>query len=298
MPFNFPYTDFHELNLDWIINAIHALQKAVKLPPGGGTGQALVKKSPSNYDVGWETISGGGSTELFYCTYGTTTSAQIEAAITNGLLPIVKYNNIWYYLTERTSNHYHSFNSVYRFDSHSIDCISDSWIVYNESFASQTYVNNQIAAIPNLIPSGGTSGYVLSKASNTDYDVTWTAPGGGGTVDVEWVTYGTTTSAEIEAAYQAGKIVACIYNNYIFYLTERTNANTHYFTSVRQVNSRYVRCYNNNWTFSTTTLASQSWAQSEFIAEPVIAPTTGDYLAWSGTAWVAQSLPLYNGGVG
>lgn len=298
----FPYTNFHDINLDWILKKLNELSEKIKtivsIPPGGTTGQSLVKRSNASYDLEWFTVSGGGgSAELYYCTFGTTTNAQIESAIANGMLPVVKYNNKWYYLTERYTANKHVFNSVYRMDSYSVECLFGSWLAYNESFPSTTYVDNKIAAIPNLVPAAGTTGQVLAKASNTNYDVTWVNQSGGST-DVEWVTYGTTTSAEIEAAYQAGKIVACIYNNYIFYLTERTDANTHYFTSVKTVNSRYVRCYNNNWTFSTTTLASQSWAQGEFIEEPVIAPTTGDYLAWSGTAWVAQALPLYNGGVG
>jgi hypothetical protein len=42
-----------------------------------------------------------------------------------------------------------------------------------------TYVLNKLATALRLIPSGGTSGQVLSKASGTDYDVEWTTAGGG-----------------------------------------------------------------------------------------------------------------------
>ena len=38
------------------------------------------------------------------------------------------------------------------------------------------YIDDQMA---NGIPAGGTTGEVLTKASNDDYDVEW-APGGGG----------------------------------------------------------------------------------------------------------------------
>ena len=41
--------------------------------------------------------------------------------------------------------------------------------------------SGDIPAIHN-VPSGGTSGQVLTKNSNTDYDLTWTTPGGGGGV--------------------------------------------------------------------------------------------------------------------
>ena len=35
---------------------------------------------------------------------------------------------------------------------------------------------------------------------------------------VFWATYGTTTYAEVLAAYNAGKVVACLYQNYVYYL--------------------------------------------------------------------------------
>ena len=46
--------------------------------------------------------------------------------------------------------------------------------------------------------------------------------------DVFIATYGTTTSAEIEAAYQAGKVVACIYNGSTYTLWRRQSSTTHY----------------------------------------------------------------------
>ena len=91
------------------------------LPTGGTTGQVLTKKTGTNYDVEWQTVSGGGAVnsvngqtgtvvlgaadvgalpdtytapvtsvntrtgavtvdEVFWCTWGTTTSAEIESA--------------------------------------------------------------------------------------------------------------------------------------------------------------------------------------------------------------------------
>lgn len=297
----FPYSNFHDINLDWIMKKINEIITKIKtikeIPPGGTTGQSLVKRSNANYDVEWFTVSGGGgSNELYYCTYGTTTNAQIETALANGLLPVCKYQNKMYYLTERISANQHLFNSVYRSDSYNIQVILDSWILINESFATALYVNNQIAAIPNLVPAGGNAGEVLAKASNTDYDLTWVVPGGG-SADIEWVTYGTTTSAVIEAAYQAGKIVACLYNNYVFYLTERTDDHTHYFMSIRSINSRYIRCYNNSWTFANSTLLTQTAAHGMFVELPLTTPNAGDVITWTGTEWDSAPLPVYNGGV-
>lgn len=50
----------------------------------------------------------------------------------------------------------------------------------NTFLQAYTYVVGKLATALRLIPSGGTSGQVLSKASGTDYDVEWTTAGGGG----------------------------------------------------------------------------------------------------------------------
>lgn len=60
---------------------------------------------------------------------------------------------------------------------------------------------------------GGLPGQVLAKASESDFDVKWVTPssgsggGGSGESDVFYAVYGTTTNAEILAAYEAGKAV-------------------------------------------------------------------------------------------
>ena len=60
---------------------------------------------------------------------------------------------------------------------------------------------------------GGLPGQVLAKASESDFDLKWVTPspgsgdGGGGESDVFYAVYGTTTNAEILAAYEAGKAV-------------------------------------------------------------------------------------------
>ena len=57
-------------------------------------------------------------------------------------------------------------------------------------------------------PTGGTTGQILKK---TETGTEWAD------TSVFIATYGTTTSAEIEAAYQAGKAVICFYNNGVVY---------------------------------------------------------------------------------
>ena len=73
--------------------------------------------------------------------------------------------------------------------------------------------------------------------------------------DVFIATYGTTTSAEIEAAYQAGKIVVCVYNGSVYYLNRRMSETRHIFstifpTSISASMSSYLRkiaCISDVW---------------------------------------------------
>lgn len=51
------------------------------------------------------------------------------------------------------------------------------------------------------VPSGGSTGYRLVKASDTDYDATWDSP------EVFYATYGSTSSNNILSAAEAGKFV-------------------------------------------------------------------------------------------
>lgn len=57
------------------------------------------------------------------------------------------------------------------------------------------------------VPAGGSAGQILVKKSGTNYDTEWA---NGGTSDVFFATYNVTTSAEIAAAYNAGKAVYVI----------------------------------------------------------------------------------------
>ena len=79
---------------------------------------------------------------------------------------------------------------------------------------------------------------------------------------VFYATYGETKSAEIEAAYQAGKLVICKRRangrEYLYYLARRSNAANHLFGSVclvqasaddptRMAQFYGVRCSNDEW---------------------------------------------------
>lgn len=78
---------------------------------------------------------------------------------------------------------------------------------------TRAQVANILLNAESMCKRGGLPGQVLAKASESDFDVKWVTPssgsgdGGGGESDVFYAVYGTTTNAEILAAYEAGKAV-------------------------------------------------------------------------------------------
>lgn len=62
---SFPNTDFNQVNLDWLLEQIAALNELVLsgrygVPPGGTTGQVLGKTGDEDFQTGWIDQSGGG----------------------------------------------------------------------------------------------------------------------------------------------------------------------------------------------------------------------------------------------
>ena len=111
---------------------------------------------------------------------------------------------------------------------------------------------------PTTIPSGGTSGQVLAKASNTDYDIEW-VNGGAGSTEVYWATKDTTTNAQLETAYQADMVILCTYNGRTYRLVERAvddqDNPSHKFVCV-DGNQYTLVVQNDTWTALIITIGS------------------------------------------
>ena len=109
----FPYTNFNEVNLDWLAeqdktqnNAIASLDSRVTALESGGT---------STGD------------ELYFCTYGTTTNAEIEAALGNDMLPVCDYGGFRYIFSSRISATQHTFFAGDEVQTREITVSSDIW---------------------------------------------------------------------------------------------------------------------------------------------------------------------------
>ena len=183
-----------------------------------------------------------------------------------------------------------------------------------------------VGAVPSGqgVPSGGTTGQVLAKASGTDYDLTWTN-GGGGSTEIYWATYGSTTAAEIYAELSAGKLVLCEYNYNVFVLAEYDDQNDYagffcgsngYRVWLTVNNGTWARSASMWPTVATATPqdlgtaavgTATKYAREDHvhnkptpagigaIAAPA-SPTAGDFLVWDGSAWTAMSMSTWQGG--
>lgn len=189
----FPYTDVHQLNLDWILRLFKTLQ-------GGTTGQLLKKKTNKDYDWEW---------------------SNTDAPSPSSTTPIM--------------------------DGTAAIGVSDNYARADHVHPSDT--SKADVSSVHSVPPGGDIGKVLGKASAADYDLVWlSAGGGGGGNDVEWFTYGVSTSAEIEVAYQTGKICMVINGSRAFILGIRASATSHTFYSATYGTVYQVKCDNDSWT--------------------------------------------------
>ena len=185
---------------------------------------------------------------------------------------------------------------------------------------------SDVGAVPSGqgVPSGGTTGQVLAKHSNADHDLEWVNAGGGST-EIYWATYGSTTAAEIYAELSAGKLVLCEYNYNVYVLSEYDDQNDYagFFCGGNGYRN-WLTVYNSTWARTSSiwpvvatatpqdlgTAAvgtSTKYAREDHvhnkptpagigaIAAPA-SPTAGDFLVWDGSAWTAMSMSAWQGG--
>ena len=173
------------------VSDLNSTAQSRLMPTGGSTGQVLAKKSNSNYDTEWVNQSGGGGAvdsvngrtgavtvdEVYWCTYGTTTSAEIETAISAGYLPCVRYNDYVYTLRYRNSATNHRFICNYGGKEKSVVCQSGTWMPNGDlTFLTSavTSFNGNTGAVTYTAPVtsvNGQTGAVTVTDTNTTYTI-------------------------------------------------------------------------------------------------------------------------------
>ena len=165
-----------------------------------------------------------------------------------------------------------------------------------------------------ILPSGGTSGQVLKKSSSADYAVEWANESGGGAVDsvngktgvvvldatdVGAGTYtkpsGGIPKTDLASGVQSSldKADSALQSAPVTSVNNKTGAVS--------LNASDVGAYAlPSGGIPSTDMSSAvqaSLGKADGAIPAPASPTSGQYLSWNGSAWVATSLPVYSGGV-
>lgn len=151
------------------------------------------------------------------------------------------------------------------------------------------------------VPSGGSTGQVLAKASGTDHDLVWTTAGGGGAVSS---VNGQTGAVVLDAA-DVGALpdttTAADLGAYVLPSggIPKTDLASAVQTSLGKADTALQSYTETDPTVPAWAKAGTkpSYTASEVgaIAAPS-SPATGAFLVWNGSAWVAQTLSQWSGG--
>ena len=151
---------------------------------GGTTGQVLAKKSDANYDTEWINNSGGEIPGTF-----TIPITETEGKITTtynyqSVIDAVNNGKVPYLLNTATGEFYMLLNYInnptatsrwfcpqYNFAGTAAKIVN--FIIWNQISATSKFLSKTTTYFQ-TIPTGGTTGQVLVKKSNDDFDVEWT----------------------------------------------------------------------------------------------------------------------------
>lgn len=149
------------------------------LPVGGNPGQILKKTGTADFEAEWADESGGGSGDYLPLAGGTMDpGATIQ-------LPEAGDGN-----TELSSGELHHTGNAFQFVgdfNFQTNCPSSQGVPTNPTdLTTKDYVDSKIKETDDKfdnvhsIPAGGTTGQVLKKSSDSDYDTEWADESGGG----------------------------------------------------------------------------------------------------------------------
>lgn len=138
--------------------------------PNGSTGQALVKASNASYDTAWATIQTGdkylttSTTSLTIDNNNKTLTVGAGLAYTTQQDIVIAYD---------ASNHMHCLVTSYN-PTTGVLVVDVQTHTGSGTYSSWTV--NVGGTTTAVLPSGGTTSQILQKASNADFDVSWTTP--------------------------------------------------------------------------------------------------------------------------
>ena len=193
--------------------------------------------------------------KVFFATYGTTTAAEIATALSAGKIVVMVLNNAYYLLTFDGDNGY-VFSSLSGSVAHRIAQVTkdtSTWSVY------VVVLENTVNKVTEWQQNPDNNHYPAEKLVKDSIDA----------VDKVFVaTYGTTTNAEIKAAYDAGKIIVAVKDGKEYLQVIPPTDNAAYFCAPAYDGLVHIiRCNSNTWSnpleiLEKTSNKSTSWSQT------------------------------------
>ncbi len=205
-------------------------------------------------------------TEIFWASnYPATTIAELNTAYNANKLILVNdtlYGTIGV-LAKKSGNKYtfQSYTSDANKTDYVIFCDNGVWGVEYKDIPTVpvSSVDGKTGNVV-VIPTGGTQGQVLAKASATDRDVEWVDQSGGGATEIFIATYGSNHYASIKSAYSSGKMVFAVYDGRLYSLATVSSETypTYGFISVSDSTIYNLSCSTSNNGMSTNWFALSS----------------------------------------
>lgn len=274
------------------------------VPAGGSSGQVLAKLSGDDYDTGWVTGGGGGGDVSDVTVAGSSVVSGGVAAVPKAdenVWGVVKHTRVQPTSTTPgydiiTSNGLASYTPIVDEHTHTVSPLVLPDATTTTKGAISAADKTKLDGLHGL-PSGGTSGYVLKKASGTDYDVTWAAESGGGgggisDVKVNGVSVVSGGVASIPTGGRADYGVVKVDNG----LSSSSINPVQNLVVTAALAAKYEKP---SAGIPASDIASgvipSSASDVGAIAAPS-SPATGSFLVYNGTAWVAQTLSTWQGG--
>ena len=252
------------------------LTSAHEVPSGGSAGQVLAKNTNTDYDLTWITPSGGGGGTTDYSELvnkpsinsvtlsGNLSASDLSLASASHTHTVSDVTDFPSLASVATTGNYNDLTSTPTIPSKVSELSNDSGFLTTESdpiFTSSpaygisasdiTAWNNKsdFSGNYNDLTSKPTIPSKVSELSNDSGFIT----SGDVPQEVYWATYNSTTSANIESAYQANKVVCVLYQSKVYTLRYRNSSTDHRFICNYGDTEYRLKCASNVWSTETTT---------------------------------------------
>ena len=143
-----------------------------------------------------------------------------------------------------------------QYNTQQIETTHPEWICYITDDSAGSVINN---AQITFTQGGVTKGQIHLNQAN-DQTIAFDAGGGGSVTDIEWATYGTTSFQDVQAWFNASKLVCIHYNGMVFTIGYIYSNNAVFYGCSGNTLSKITLDSTNMWTYDTDS-GNVSWGK-------------------------------------